>query len=454
MNSTPLHSLSSNFYFRFPFIVALLFVFSACTKSVQEKAVDPIRAEEIVNWFKEYKQKMPSAPNPIWSAATKTFINDLMIVRVPLRSGEGEMFFAKKINGKELEVLFFRRVGTYDNVSKNFTGYYESINMTNYVYHKIDYVNGVKVGEFKSQSIKIKSSQNSEIKTFESDYEGSWLGALWYCISNYILAVPKKQSDGGWKCYGPGGNGGSSNQNLLPGSDGGGESQPPPDLSNIPILVYPPEFPTPPPPPPTWNPFPFNPGGGVVSQDPLLGKELAPENYILYHYWEEIDYDNNDYINPPQSNPTYNQDGYRPNGQPYHFKNGYVQNYTNDKGEKYAIFTIDNSGAQIKFPGVTITDYGVPFNSGVTTSNGGIHADLATFGLAALQHEYGHYLQARKYGSLLYNAKIVPASLWSKATSSVEVHRYFWTELEANQLAINFFGNVSEIASKPNLYPR
>jgi hypothetical protein len=177
MNSTPLQSLSSNFYFRLPIIVALLFVFSACTKSIQEKAVEPIGAEEIVNWFKEYKQKMPSAPNPVWSAATKTFINDLMIVRVPLLSGEGEMFFAKKINGKELEVLFFRRVGTYDNVSKNFTGYYESINMTNYVYHKIDYVNGVKVGEFKSQSIKIKSSQNSEIKTFESDYEGSWLGA-------------------------------------------------------------------------------------------------------------------------------------------------------------------------------------------------------------------------------------------------------------------------------------
>ena len=52
------HSLSSNFYFRFSFVIALLFVFSACTKSVQEKAVEPIQAEEIVNWFKEYKQKL------------------------------------------------------------------------------------------------------------------------------------------------------------------------------------------------------------------------------------------------------------------------------------------------------------------------------------------------------------------------------------------------------------
>ncbi|MCX6264457.1 MAG: hypothetical protein NTZ47_07920 [Bacteroidetes bacterium] len=392
---------------------------------------------------------MPGAPNPVWSAATKTFINDLMIVRVPLLSGEGEMFFAKKINGKELEVLFFRRVGTYDNVSKNFTGYYESINMTNYVYHKIDYVNGVKVGEFKSQSIKIKSSQNSEIKTFESDYEGSWLGALWYCISNYILAVPKKQSDGGWKCYGLGGNGGSSNQNLLPGSDGGGESQPPPDLSNIPILVYPPEFPTP---PPTWNPFPFNPGGGVVSQDPLLGKELAPENYILYHYWEEIDYDNNDYINPPQSNPTYNQDGYRKNGQVYMYKDGSVQNYTNDLGGKFAIFVKSQTGQIVYFPGATITDFGVIQNTGATTSNGGIHADL-TFSLAGLQHEYGHFLQAQKYGSFIYNSKILPASLWNMIVSP-STHKYFWTEVEANQLSVAWFGPTSDIANDPNKYPR
>ena len=398
---------------------------------------------------------MPSAPNPVWSAATKTFINDLMIVRVPLLSGEGEMFFAKKINSKELEVLFFRRVGTYDNVSKNFNGYYESINMTNYVYHKIDYVNGVKVGEFKSQSLPTKKLSDNQVKTLSGD---SWLSNFLYCISHYIFSYPRKLAGGGWECrYGfdfSGGNDGIQDH-LQPGDSGGGGI----NMDKYFPIVFPPN-PFQPgghqaSPPSVWDLFNFTPpGGGVVSQDPLLGKELAPENYILYHYWEEIDYDNNDYINPPQSNPTYDQDGYRPNGQPYHFKNGYVQNYTNDKGEKYAIFTIDNSGAQIKFPGVTITDYGVPFNSGVTTSNGGIHADLATFGLAALQHEYGHYLQARKYGSLLYNAKIVPASLWSKATSSVEVHRYFWTELEANQLAIIFFGNVYEIASKPDLYPR
>jgi len=139
---------------------------------------------------------MPGAPNPVYSAATKTFINDLMIVRVPLLHGEGEMLFAKKINGEELEVIFFRRISTKDQMSKKFTGFYESVDMTNYIYYKIDYVNGIKVGQFKSQSIKIKSNNNSGIKTFEAEYNGSWLGALFYCISNYIFAVPKKE-DGG-----------------------------------------------------------------------------------------------------------------------------------------------------------------------------------------------------------------------------------------------------------------
>ena len=262
LHSTPLHSLSSNFYFRFPFIVALLFVFSACTKSIQEKAVEPIGAEEIINWFKEYKQKMPSAPNPVWSAATKTFVNDLMIVRVPLLSGEGEMFFAKKINSKELEVLFFRRVGTYDNVSKNFNGYYESINMTNYVYHKIDYVNGVKVGEFKSQSLPTKKLSDNQVKTLSGD---SWLSNFLYCISHYIFSYPRKLAGGGWECiYGfdfSGGNDGIQDH-LQPGDSGGGGI----NMDKYFPIVFPPN-PFQPgghqaSPPSVWDLFNFTPPGG------------------------------------------------------------------------------------------------------------------------------------------------------------------------------------------------
>ncbi len=276
------HSLSSNFYFRFSFVIALLFVFSACTKSVQEKAVEPIQAEEIVNWFKEYKQKMPGAPNPVYSAATKTFINDLMIVRIPLLSGEGEMFFAKKINGKDLEVLFFRRVGTYDNVSKNFTGYYESINMTNYVYHKIVYVNGIKVGEFKSQSTKIKKIENSDVKTL-SDYEGTWFGAFLYCLSHHLFTVPKKTIGAGWDCGGIRIDLGSQNQDIQPGGGGGGGA----DIGDILPIIFRPH-PNPDgllPSHPNWTSYSsFGPGGGFAKPPsiddlyPELNGQISDEN--------------------------------------------------------------------------------------------------------------------------------------------------------------------------------
>jgi len=420
-----------------------------------------------VNWFKEYKQKMPDAPNPVYSAATKTFINDLMIVRVPLLSGEGEMFFAKKINGKELEALFFRRVGTYDNQSKNFTGYYESINMTNYVYHKIDYVNGVKVGEFKSQSLPTKKLSDNQVKTLSGD---SWFSNFLYCISHYIFSYPRKLAGGDWECrYGFDFSGGTDGaQDVQPGDSG-------PGIGDKFEKVYPPHPKQPdgqqPSPPTAWDSFNFTPGGGLlpgtggsqsgpfnpwgpkdaVKSVELDGKEFAPDGYFQEHYWEKPDYDDNDYINPPQSNPTYNQDGYRKNGQVYTYSEGSVQNYTNDLGGKFAIFIKNRTGQLVLFPGVTITNFGVLQNAGATTSNGGIHADLS-FTLADLQHEYGHFLQAQKYGSFIYNSKILPASLWNMIESP-STHIYFWTEVEANQFSIAFFGSKSDIANNPN-FPR
>jgi hypothetical protein len=134
------------------------------------------------------------------------------------------------------------------------------------------------------------------------------------------------------------------------------------------------------------------------------------------------------------------------------YKDGSVQNYTNDLGGKFAIFVKSQTGQIVYFPGATITDFGVIQNTGATTSNGGIHADL-TFSLAGLQHEYGHFLQAQKYGSFIYNSKILPASLWNMIVSP-STHKYFWTEVEANQLSVAWFGPTSDIANDPNKYPR
>jgi hypothetical protein len=205
-----------------------------------------------VNWFKEYKQKMPDAPNPLYTAATKTYINDLMIVRVPLLTGEGEMFFAKKLNGTELQVVFFRRVGSYDNLSKNFTGYYESINMRNFVYCKIDYKSGNKVHEFKSKPLfskneteltkNLSTGVNSCCSAFP-EYSGSWIGALIWCLSKH-LSVPFKNSlYGGWNCTSPE----ATNNELQPGDSGGGGI----DMDKYFPIVFPPN--------------PFQPGGHQAS---------------------------------------------------------------------------------------------------------------------------------------------------------------------------------------------
>ncbi|MEN9599824.1 MAG: hypothetical protein RL596_2143 [Bacteroidota bacterium] len=197
-----------------------------------------------------------------------------------------------------------------------------------------------------------------------------------------------------------------------------------------------------------WGPY--DPFAG--NNDPLAGKELAPDNFATDHYWEDFSYDNNDSINPPTSYKVYDQNGYRKNGSVYHYSEGDVQNYTDDKGNKYSTFTKNSNGEIIFFPGATITNFGVKNNRGATTSNGGIHADLS-FSLARLQHEYGHYLQALKYGSFVYNTKIALASIWNMYTSPA-THDSFWTEIEANQLAIGFFGNSSDIANKPGQFPR
>ena len=86
--------------------------------------------------------------------------------------------------------------------------------------------------------------------------------------------------------------------------------------------------------------------------------------------------------------------------------------------------------------------------SGITVKN---------FGLASLEHEYGHYLQSQEYGEIYYNAVIAPASLLNAALpwNSVVDHWSYWTEKEANFMAVQFFGPISAIAtySDPRHFP-
>ncbi|MCE2974115.1 MAG: hypothetical protein LW852_11755, partial [Sediminibacterium sp.] len=161
-------------------MLAIVIATSSCKKSLSENIEEPISKQEIVEWFEGYRQKMPGAPEPVWSSAKKTFDKDLMVVRIPLESGGGEIFFGKKLYGNNLEVKFYRQVGTFDSISKNFSGYSETIDMGNYEYHKLDFINGVKVKELRSKSVNLSDDTKSGTTTF--DDRPSWLSAFWDCL--------------------------------------------------------------------------------------------------------------------------------------------------------------------------------------------------------------------------------------------------------------------------------
>ncbi|HNQ11615.1 MAG TPA: hypothetical protein PKH65_04925 [Bacteroidia bacterium] len=61
-----------------------------------------------------------------------------------------------------------------------------------------------------------------------------------------------------------------------------------------------------------------------------------------------------------------------------------------------------------------------------------------------LAHEFGHILQARKWGFLFFYFRIVPISIWSAIRHNKNGFNHFntWTEWTANQLAQNYFSNM------------
>lgn len=171
----------------------------------------------------------------------------------------------------------------------------------------------------------------------------------------------------------------------------------------------------------------------------------------LSNYWDDPNYELGDLPYNPANDGPRDADGFRKNGGVYKYLDGEVQNYTNDNGGKYAVFT-NSKGEKVVFPGATITNFGIKDKAGVTTANGGIHLSLVNGSLEDMQHEYGHYLQAKALGSSsLYYLTIAMPSLYS-AFSNPSGHRLFWTEINANKLASEFFGPDSDIA-KSIYYP-
>lgn len=251
-------------------------------------------------------------PNPVWSSAQKAYVHDMMIVRVPLETGGGQLLFAKRKFDKNLEIKFFRKVENPNSGNRHFTGFYETIDLTNYVYHKIDFVNGNIVNQLTTKSI--NTDDVLPLETITLGGGNGWLSAFWYCFKRYIFAIPK-WVNGGWECYGLGGSGsGSENEVELPegeDGDGGGLNQ------NIQIL-FPPILPFPQPPSP-WNPYDLNPisiGGGpfynqndqenyslTLNRNPFNDDTGDEEYKFLEGKFDNLSYDSYNLVQFPTINP-------------------------------------------------------------------------------------------------------------------------------------------------------
>ncbi|MDP1811196.1 MAG: hypothetical protein Q8K66_07280 [Sediminibacterium sp.] len=318
------------------------------------------------------------------------------------------VYFGKS---QSLEAVFIRINPDNGIVSYPFTGNYEFIDLNKFTYKQITFNNG-KIGQV-FQNLMIDKGSISGAQTVKTN---SWFSQLLHCIGQYILAVPAK-INGEWSgCWVLGSQG--QDQEFETMGEGTGGNTLPIDWASFLININPPVTGPDPIPtggtgvwalytPPAYVP-PIDPStfwiGSFLQGDDLYSlSELDAYAQGLGYYWEDPSYDVNSNTFPPYDpivDGPYDFQGYRKNGPSYQYVGGTVQNYTNDNGGKYAIFTSTN-GTQTTFPGATITDYLVLPRAGVTTANGGIHMSTISNGLSDLQHEYGHYLQAQALGFFL-----------------------------------------------------
>jgi hypothetical protein len=69
------------------------------------------------------------------------------------------------------------------------------------------------------------------------------------------------------------------------------------------------------------------------------------------------------------------------------------------------------------------------------------------------QHEYGHYLQYLEYGAAKYYLTVGIPSLFSAGLSMHGEHKKKDYERDASRRAVEYFGENSEIAKHPEIYP-
>ena len=128
-----LNSPPSYFHTLVLFLFASL-LFTGCKKTadvVKEKLPENISKQELLLWINNYQKLMPGGPKPILEKTLKTYYKGQMILKMPLSSGGGNLYFAKT---DHLEVQFIRIVSADDQINTPFNGYYEFIDMKTYSY--------------------------------------------------------------------------------------------------------------------------------------------------------------------------------------------------------------------------------------------------------------------------------------------------------------------------------
>lgn len=78
------------------------------------------------------------------------------------------------------------------------------------------------------------------------------------------------------------------------------------------------------------------------------------------------------------------------------YNGGVVQNWSSPNGGRKDAQFITKGGQVIEFPGASFSPYKSTYDAGFTLPSGEIFLDPAN-GLADLEHEYGHFLDAYIY---------------------------------------------------------
>ncbi|MDP3392317.1 hypothetical protein [Sediminibacterium sp.] len=98
--------LSPSYFLSLVFLLITSLFFTGCKKTVdvvKEKLPENISKQELLIWINNYQKLMPGGPKPILDQTLKTYYKGQMILKMPLSSGGGNLYFTKT---DHLEVIY------------------------------------------------------------------------------------------------------------------------------------------------------------------------------------------------------------------------------------------------------------------------------------------------------------------------------------------------------------